>query len=144
MMTQALVVEDDQAIRDVLVSALEDVGYAVTQAEDGEEALHVLQGCAEPYVVLLDLVMPRMSGIEVLQAVVTAAQAGAHDPDLTRHAYVLVTANRELLPAPLTRLMMPLSVAIVDKPFELDDLLDTVQTAARRVHLTAESGDIHN
>lgn len=133
MVDHALVVEDDKPIRDVLVSALEEAEYRVTQARDGQEALSILQDSDEPLVVLLDLVMPRVSGIELLQAVASAAQEGASDTHLARHAYVLVTANRDLLPLPLEKLVTPLAIAIVDKPFELDDLLTAVQDAVRRL-----------
>jgi two-component system, OmpR family, response regulator MprA len=134
MGARALIVEDDRDIRDVLSSALSDEGFSVTQAVDGVEALRILEASDEPLVVLLDLVMPRMSGIEVLQAVASAAQVSAPDHRLAMHAYVLVTANRELVPAPLVQLVTPLEIAIVDKPFQLEDLLDIVQAASRRLH----------
>ncbi len=134
MGARALIVEDDRDIRDVLTGALSDEGFSVTQAVDGVEALRILESSDEPLVVLLDLVMPRMSGIEVLQAVASAAQVSAPDHRLAMHAYVLVTANRELVPAPLVQLVTPLEIAIVDKPFQLEDLLDIVHAASRRLH----------
>ena len=58
-----LVIEDDSAIREMLVQTLADEGFAVVSAADGMEALSYLQTAAElPCVILLDLMMPRMNG----------------------------------------------------------------------------------
>jgi CheY-like chemotaxis protein len=60
-----LVVDDDPDIRDTVREILEGEGYAVRSAENGEEALEML-GEATPCVMLLDMMMPVMSGPEVL------------------------------------------------------------------------------
>ena len=58
-----LVIEDDSALREMLVQTLEDEGFAVVSATDGMEALTYLQTAVElPCVILLDLMMPRMNG----------------------------------------------------------------------------------
>jgi two-component system OmpR family response regulator len=63
---RALVVEDDPDLNRQLVSALEDAGYVVDKATDGEEG-HFL-GETEPYdIVILDLGLPQMDGITVLE-----------------------------------------------------------------------------
>ena len=62
-----LVVEDDRDIRESLQDLLEVEGYAVTTAENGRDALEVLHGMEAPSVILLDLMMPVMSGDEFLQ-----------------------------------------------------------------------------
>jgi two-component system, OmpR family, response regulator len=63
---RALVVEDDTDLNRQLVSALEDAGYVVDKATDGEEG-HFL-GETEPYdIVILDLGLPQMDGITVLE-----------------------------------------------------------------------------
>jgi two-component system chemotaxis response regulator CheY len=60
-----LVVDDDRDIRDVLTDALEAEGYAVVTASDGQEALDWLRsGVARPCIILLDLMMPRMDGVQ--------------------------------------------------------------------------------
>lgn len=61
-----LIVEDDAAIRESLQYALEDEGYAVVTAENGEEGLDRLRTMDLPCLVLLDLMMPVMSGGEFL------------------------------------------------------------------------------
>lgn len=64
-----LVVEDDGDIRMLLVDLLEDAGYRVAEARDGREALEILEsGKSLPDVVILDLMMPVMDGIEFRKA----------------------------------------------------------------------------
>jgi two-component system chemotaxis response regulator CheY len=61
-----LLVEDSRAIRQENQRALEQVGYEVICAEDGEEALRIAQ--ERPIdIILLDMILPRMSGPDVLQ-----------------------------------------------------------------------------
>jgi CheY-like chemotaxis protein len=62
-----LVVEDDASVRMTLSFVLEDEGFAVLEAEDGEEALR-LATSERPNVILLDNVMPKMGGPQVLAA----------------------------------------------------------------------------
>ena len=60
-----LVVDDDHAIREMLMEALEDAGYRVMSAENGDQALTQLrQAPTLPCVILLDLMMPVMTGWE--------------------------------------------------------------------------------
>ena len=61
-----LVVEDDPALREQLVTALKDAGYAVDQAADGEEGAFL--GDTEPYdAVVLDIGLPEKDGLTVLE-----------------------------------------------------------------------------
>lgn len=80
-----LVVEDDADILRILTHMLRNVGYEVTQATGGEEALRLVRSC-KPDIVLTDLAMPGVSGVEVIHQV-------KRDP-LTRHIPCLaVTAH---------------------------------------------------
>jgi CheY-like chemotaxis protein len=62
-----LVVEDDRDIRESLQDLLEVEGYAVFTAENGKDALDRLHGMDAPDLILLDLMMPVMSGDEFLR-----------------------------------------------------------------------------
>jgi CheY-like chemotaxis protein len=63
-----LIVEDTDDIRELYASLLRREGYEVYEAENGEEALRRLEQMAgEPCLVLLDMMMPIMSGTELLQ-----------------------------------------------------------------------------
>src|SRR5579859_6061975 len=61
-----LVVDDDEAVRLVLVETLRQDGRDVVCASDGDEALAVMNGERLPQLVILDLMMPRVSGWQVL------------------------------------------------------------------------------
>jgi CheY-like chemotaxis protein len=66
-MKRILIVEDDDDTRAALVDTLRMEGYEVLEAKGGREALQIL-GRVEPGAVVLDLVMPDMSGQDVLAA----------------------------------------------------------------------------
>lgn len=130
-MTQILVVDDDGAIRETIRMLLEDEGYVVFEAPDGKPALTRLKEAAEPMIVLLDLQMPGMDGAKVLEAIAN------HEHLATRHIYLLVTAqSARTLPLAVANLLPALSVAVVEKPFDVDRLLANVRAAEAR--LTAE------
>jgi DNA-binding response OmpR family regulator len=64
---RVLVVDDEPVVRDVLSRYLVREGFAVTEAEDGNAALEAMEEVS-PSVVLLDLMLPRLSGLDVLRA----------------------------------------------------------------------------
>ncbi len=131
-----LIVDDDEAIRETLRFLLEDAGYEVEEAEDGVAALARLRASARPMVVLLDLMMPRMNGDQVLAAV-------ANEPTLrTFHVYIMVTASSRARLVTVGRLGARMTVPCVEKPFDLDDLLSAVARAEQRIpppNLTPEA-----
>jgi hypothetical protein len=79
-----LVVEDDKDLNRQIVTALENAGYAVDKAFDGEEGLYL--GETEPYdAVILDLGLPKVDGVAVLQGWRKAGKVHAGpDPDRAR------------------------------------------------------------
>ena len=87
MATRILTVEDDERIRTAVKLALEDEGWAVEEAETGEEALNAFQRQAAD-VVLIDIMLPGVDGFEVCRAirkvsdvpiVMVTARADTHD-----------------------------------------------------------------
>lgn len=123
----ALIVDDDDDLRGSLRYLLEMDGYEVLEARDGAEALNILRTAAQPLVVLLDLMMPRLGGIGVLNAVATDQRL------VSRHVYVMITANRDRLDAAGKELLTRLRVPVVTKPFEVDTLLAAVVKAAQQL-----------
>jgi CheY-like chemotaxis protein len=111
--TTVLVVDDDATLRETLRVVLEDEGYAVVTAENGAAALAALPGLPRPFTVLLDLMMPVMSGWELLARL---REIGA----LNEVTVLVMTASRE--PAP-----PPGAAAWLRKPMELAELLETVK-----------------
>jgi two-component system chemotaxis response regulator CheY len=86
-----LVVDDDRDIRDVLTDALEAEGYRVVTAVDGLDALTWLRArTARPCVILLDLMMPRMDGIQFRTEVL-------NDPDLALIPVVVLSADPSVI-----------------------------------------------
>ena len=65
-MTSALIVDDDPDVRDLVAYKLEQSGFEVRRAANGQEALESV-AAQLPDVVLLDIMMPGLSGIEVLE-----------------------------------------------------------------------------
>jgi len=66
-MSPILIIEDDKEIREALSSFLEIEGYAVVAAEDGRKGLEIVQNHSGPSLILLDLFMPQMGGLEFLK-----------------------------------------------------------------------------
>ncbi len=63
---QVLLVEDDDDLRGLLTEQLALCGFSVAEARDGAEALDYLENRPSPRLILLDLVMPVMDGLEFL------------------------------------------------------------------------------
>jgi CheY-like chemotaxis protein len=128
---QVLVVDDDTCVRLMMTTVLEDAGYGVLSAQDGVEALAILRTSVHPLVVLLDWMMPQMSGEELLQTVKA-------DPELLRQrAFVLVTANAPGRSPHLVDLLRELAIPVLPKPFRLQHLLEIVDEHAQRVEAVA-------
>jgi CheY-like chemotaxis protein len=123
-----LVVDDDSVIRTVVRAALEDAGYVVHEAADGVIAMDILLLSPDPQVVVLDLMMPRMAGTEVLEFL-------ALEPVWARrHTVVVLTAMGHWLTSQrLQPLQEQLEIPVVAKPFEVEELLTAVAEAARRL-----------
>lgn len=136
MRWHVLVVDDDDEIRASLRFALEDAGYVVLEEADGGPALDQLRASGRGLVVLLDLELPHVSGLDVLATV-------AASPTLVaRHAFLLLTAKAETLDAATVRLLEFLGVPVVAKPFDLDRLLARVAQATAIVRDSEhETGD---
>jgi chemosensory pili system protein ChpA (sensor histidine kinase/response regulator) len=103
----ALVVEDEANARDILTEFLHSEGFEVAHARDGVDALSYVYARA-PAVVLLDLMMPRMSGLEVIDQI-------RHDSVLARIPIVAMSSASDLL----TRALDFGADAAVPKPLDL-------------------------
>jgi two-component system, OmpR family, response regulator MprA len=117
-----LVVEDDRAVRESLRRSLEFNGYQVSLAEDGAEALAGISGI-NPDAVVMDVMMPRLDGIETTRALRTA---GNDLPILVLTARDSVGDRVEGLDAGADDYLT--------KPFALDELLARLRALLRRVH----------
>jgi CheY-like chemotaxis protein len=114
---RVLVVDDEPQVAGVLRDALLDFGYLVTVAGSGGEALALLPGFM-PDVVLLDVAMPGMSGVDVLERL---------RQQYPRLPVVMVTGNQDEQAA--RRLLTRGAFDYVPKPFDLDALERIVAVA---------------
>ena len=111
---EILLVEDDDAVRSSLAECLALEGWVVETAADGVEALAWLKEGNRPRVVILDLVMPRMNGEDLVREI--RGDSGMRDLPV-----VLMTGA-----APLDD-RLPKADALLVKPFSLSDLLEAVR-----------------
>jgi CheY-like chemotaxis protein len=118
--TSILVVDDDSAILELIAQVLIDEGYSVITAGDGRTAV-ALARTRLPRLILLDLMMPEMNGWQVIAALKSF--------NLTRAIPVILLSARRDLAETASALG---ANAYLEKPFDLDDLVQHVQSYAVR------------
>ena len=115
--TLILVVDDSQTLRDSLRGTLEKQGYRVLEAIDGRDALERLQRHPEVELVLCDVEMPRMNGLEFLNHC-------RHDPQLSHRPIVVLTSHTS---DKYRQIATELGAsAYLTKPYTESELLSTV------------------
>jgi len=114
-MCQILLVEDDDGIGQMVRDVLSDEGYAVEVAAEGQAALSYLQGCRQlPQLILLDLVMPGMDGVQF-------HEVQQNDPRLAAVPVLLFSAT-----SALEQVAGRFRAAYFSKPFDVTTLLTMV------------------
>ncbi len=105
-----LVVDDDPEVREILAETLEEFGYGVVQAGSGEEALPLLTGRTDIQMLITDVRMPGMSGLEL------AERARRHDAQLK-----VIVISGYFLPQTITE-------RFLKKPFHMQELASAVRS----------------
>ena len=114
-----LLVEDNDDFRGLLRAALEQEGFTVREAGDGQEALARLRESGSSHcLMLMDLMMPGMTGWELVSAM-------RSDPLLRTNPIIVSTAVPEDAPSGVD--------AILTKPFDLDSLVRIVERYCSRI-----------
>ena len=112
-----LVVDDDPSIRKMIIAALRRDGYVFGEAANGKEALDLMRK-EHPDVVVLDLMMPVVSGWDVLRE-------RSEDPELLQMPVIIVSANR----GPELATAMDKGIcAFLPKPFDISALSSLVRS----------------
>lgn len=127
-----LLAEDEDGVRRLVRRILESNGYRVLEASDGEEALQISERCQGAiHLLVTDLVMPRMGGIELFQ---NLAQARPRMKVLYMSGYADYLALQQSLPN--------MEMLILHKPFEQDELTQKVREWLDYVDTLATSSDM--
>src|SRR5687768_1279182 len=118
MERRVLVVEDEGNIRSLMQAYLTRHGFAVETAVDGQEGIEQLAG-TDYDVIILDLMMPRVSGLGVLQYL------DRRKPDMISRT-VVATAY----PGAVPNEQLKRVCRVIRKPFQLEELLDAIESCA--------------
>ncbi|MBW4467036.1 MAG: response regulator [Pegethrix bostrychoides GSE-TBD4-15B] len=120
-----LVIDDSRVIRNMVRDMLPKGNFQVLEAKDGVEGLNCIRQ-ERPNLIMLDFLLPRMSGWEVFQQIQT-------QPDLQSIPLVLMSGRREevteKIPEPFEYF------EFVEKPFEQKDLIEAIKAAMAKSRL---------
>ncbi len=119
-----LVIDDEPSVRELLFSQLEYLGFVARTTGDGEAALKIAASLTPPALVLLDIEMPRHSGLELLREI---KQLNDNIQVVMISGVNDLTTVRECLRAG--------AYDYIAKPFEFEDLRNTVERALERRRL---------
>ena len=120
MAKKILFIEDDTTLQESLGQVLKGAGFEVFQAFNGEDGLK-LAGEERPDVVLLDLILPKINGFDVLKELKAA--------DGTKHIPVIVLTNLESPEDIQKALFSGASTYLLKASYELEDVLAKVKKA---------------
>jgi len=122
-----LVVDDEEIMREVLTTLLEEEGYRVTSSATGEEGVEKVKEEA-PDLVLLDLMLPSMGGLEVLQEIIRI------DPDIV---VIMISAYASIENA--VDATKSGALDFITKPFKNEELLLVVKNGLKKRSLEIEN-----
>lgn len=130
-MTKVLVAEDERRIRELLVDTLFDLGFDVLEASDGGEAFKTAYN-EVPDLILLDLMMPVMDGIEVLTRLRETAETKSI-PVIVLSALAAVEREKDAYELGVSH--------YISKPFDPDTLDTTIKVALKEARTVAGDDD---
>src|SRR5437588_2619245 len=125
---RALVVDDESTVRYTVRGILEHLGLDVTEAGDGVEALEKLDAGIDFHLVVSDILMPRMDGLELLKKIKLRPAPQPKVIVMTAHG-----SERHAVEA-----IKSGAFDYFKKPFEVDEMMAVARRATESVRLTAE------
>jgi DNA-binding response OmpR family regulator len=123
--SRIIIADDDRIVRRIVVAKLSGLGYQVREAEDGQEALYLLESGEVPDLLITDSLMPRMSGLELVRSIRNSSDGG-----LSSLPVIMLTSRqseRDVIEGLETGLD-----DYVTKPFSPDELVARVRTVLWR------------
>lgn len=123
--SRIIIADDDRIVRRIVLAKLSGLGYEVREAEDGQEALDLLEGGEVPDLLITDSLMPRMNGLELVRSI-----RNSPDDGLSALPVIMLTSRqseRDVIEGLETGLD-----DYVTKPFSPDELVARVRTVLWR------------
>ena len=123
--------DDDRIVRRIVVAKLSGLGHEVAEAEDGQQALEMLQDGEVPDLLITDSNMPRLGGLQLVRAV-----RGSGNPAVAMVPIIMLTARQaehDIIEGLQTGLD-----DYVTKPFSPDELAARVRTVLWRTRRERE------
>jgi len=120
---KVLFIEDEEALQRTLSDALREAGYDALSAYDGEQGLDVAR-TSKPDLILLDIILPRRSGFEVLEELKRSPE--------TRDIPVIVLTNLERISDVERMLSLGATNYLVKANYELSDILAKIRHVLSR------------
>ncbi len=117
MKKRVLIIDDEEDIQAVIQALLETSEYEIDSAENGQVALEKLQGEVKPDIVLLDLMMPQMSGYTLLNEL--------HSRGLHTAFSIIVMSADVFTKQQMDRMVVK---AFISKPFDVNELQQMVES----------------
>ena len=108
-----LVIEDDPPVRELLLDVLDEIDYEVVAAPDGAAALQIMRSLHVD-LITLDLDLPGLTGSELLRVI--------HERTSQAPPIIIISSG-----APISRELQAQVQAVVNKPFDVDDLIATIR-----------------
>lgn len=131
-MARVCIIEGDEPTREVVRYLLTDAGFEVIEASNGLKGKAMLEAAPDRLIVLLDHRLPVIDGCDLLEIV-------AQDEALrARHTFLMMAASPRHAVDDCGDAIDDLDVPVVPKPFSIDDLVEAVQDAQRRLESGSE------
>lgn len=119
IMKTILIIEDEPTLQKTLSMALAQEGYEVKSALDGEIGLRLARAAAKPDIILLDLILPKMDGFEVLEEI--------KKDEATENIPVIVLTNLESTPDIERALALGATSYLVKTNYDLKDIIEKIK-----------------
>ncbi|MCY7332702.1 MAG: response regulator [Pseudanabaena sp. CAN_BIN31] len=130
-----LVIDDSRVIRNMVRDMLPPANFEVLEAADGIKGLEMIHQ-EKPWMIMLDFLLPRMSGFEVYETL-------QQSPELSRIPLVLMSGRKEEVTSKISEPFEDKYLVFVEKPFEQKELITAIKRAMvlaqKRPHISTIS-----